>query len=476
MKPSTQSKGYMVIMVLVFSAVFVTLMLGLSGFVLLQQQTTEKKEYGEQAFHIAEAGLEYYRWYLSHNEDDLTDGTGEPGPYEHVYADPEGGTIGAFSLNISGNISCGEITSVDIYSTGRVDADPENTRTVYGKYTRPSVAEYAYILNDNVWAGEDRHIYGPYHANGGIRMDGTNHSLVTSALEEWTCTSSFGCSPSQTVDGVFGDGNEALWSFPTEHVDFTGISLDLAHMKDRAQHGGGLYFPKVSSWTNREGYHVIFRSNGTIDVYEVTSTGRVSSDPVGRATGDNYEEIRNRSFVGSYEIPEDCGLLFFEDNVWIEGTVDGKITVVAANVVETDVDPNVYIIDDIDYVHNDGTSGVTIVGEHSVLIVYDIPYNLSLSGVFIAQKGSFGRNLYSGSYSKRGTLTMNGSIVSNGRVGTKWTTSYCFWFLWWRICTDDWSGFSERNNSYDRQLAGDPPPFTPYMDDEYRFVEWREEE
>ncbi|MBC8465119.1 MAG: hypothetical protein H8D63_01995 [Parcubacteria group bacterium] len=477
----THSRGYMVITVLVFGAVFVTLMLGLSGFVLVQQRATEKKEQGEQALQIAEAGLEYYRWYLSHFENDVTDGTGESGPYEHTYSDPEGGVIGAFSLNITGNISCGEITSIDIYSTGWVDEDPDNSRTVYGKYTRPSVAEYAYILNDNVWAGGDRQIYGQYHANGGIRMDGTNHSMVTSALEEWTCTSGFDCVPSRTESGVFGDGNDTLWAFPVEPVDFTGISLDLAHMKDRAQHGGGLYFPKVSNWRNREGYQVIFRSNGTVDIYEVTSTGRVSSDPVGRATGNNYEEIRNRSFEGNYTIPADCGLLFFEDNVWIEGTVSGKVTVVSANVIETDVDPNVYIIDDIEYASPDGSHGLTLIGEHSTLIAYDVPYTLDLSGVFIAQKGSFGRNRYSGSYSERGTLTINGSIVSNGRVGTKWDSSYCYWRPTWswpfvkKVCVENWSGFGQRNNSYDRQLAADPPPFTPYMDDEYRFVQWRQE-
>ncbi len=455
------------IMVLVFGAVFITLMGGLSGFVLMQKNVTEKKEYAEQALQIAEAGLEYYRWFLSHNPGDTTDGTGEPGPYEHIYADPEGGDIGTFSLNIAGTVSCSEITSIDIYSTGWVDADPDVTRTVYGKYTRPSVAEYAYVLNDNVWAGSDRQIYGPYHSNLGIRMDGTNHSIVTSGVEEWRCTSSFGCSPSRDESGVFGDGpNTELWDFPAETVDFVGISVDLVHMKDRAQNGGGLYFPKVSNWRNREGYRVIFRESGTIDVYEVTSTRRVWSEPVGRATEDNYERIHSQHYVGNYDIPEECSLLFFEDNLWVEGEVEGRVTLVSANVTDPGTDTNVYLIDDITYA--DTQSGLTLLGEHSVLIAYDVPYNLELRGIFIAQMGSFGRNYYNPwwlSLSKRGVLEMTGSIVSNGRVGTKWTS--------WGSHV---SGFAQRYNSYDRQLAGDPPPFTPYMDDEYRFVEWRQEE
>jgi hypothetical protein len=477
MNDRDSSRGYMVMLVLVFGAVFVTILFGLTGFVLVQQKATEEKEDGYMAFHIAEAGLEYYRWFLAHHPDDTTDGTGEEGPYEHIYTDPEGGEMGMFSLDIQGNTSCGEITSIDIYSTGWVSDNTDLIKTVYGRYTRPSVAEYAYILNDNVWAGSDRQIYGPYHSNLGIRMDGTNHSVVTSGVETWTCTESFGCDTSQTVDGIFGDGSGSdLWVFPEETVDFNGMVLDIAHMKDRAQHGGGLYFPKVSNWRNREGYHIIFRENGTLDVYEVTSTARVYSDPVGKATGDNYEDIVSRSYVGNYALPDSCGLIFVEDNLWLEGTVSGKTTIVAGNIIDTNVEPNVYLIDDITYAEDDGSDGLTVVGEGSVLVVYQVPYDMELSGAFIAQTGSFGRNHYTGSYGKRGTLTMNGSIVSNGRVGTQWTVSSCIWILWWKICTSDWSGFANRINHYDRQLADDPPPFTPYMDDEYRFVEWRQEE
>ena len=58
---------------------------------------------------------------------------------------------------------------------------------------------------------------------------------------------------------------------------------------------------------------------------------------------------------------------------------------------------------------------------------------------------------------------MHGTIVSNGRVGTRWTSGNTFV-----------SGYNERFNTYDRNLAADPPPLTPHTSDDFRFIEWRE--
>jgi lipoprotein-anchoring transpeptidase ErfK/SrfK len=66
-------------------------------------------------------------------------------------------------------------------------------------------------------------------------------------------------------------------------------------------------------------------------------------------------------------------------------------------------------------------------------------------------------------YIKRNSLTMTGTIVSNGREGTKWTSNGVYV-----------SGFETRINSYDRDLVSDPPPLTPEVSDTYEFIEWRE--
>ncbi len=236
------NKGSITLLVVIFAGIMVVIFAGTTGFIFTQHRLQVKKADKELAVQIAEAGLDYYKWFLSHYPNDLQDGTGGPGPYEHEYNDPEGGAIGKFSLDVSGNNVCGSVASIDIESTGWTYDSPSIKRKVVGRYSRPSVAEFAYIIDDNVWAGSDREIKGKYHSNGGIRMDGENDSLVTSAVETWTCTSSFGCSPDQTVDGVFGSGEGFdLWQFPAEPIDFVGLTLDLAQMKDAAQNFGGVY-------------------------------------------------------------------------------------------------------------------------------------------------------------------------------------------------------------------------------------------
>ena len=463
-------------MVLVFAAVFVTIMIGLSGFIFVQNKASISKENREKALQVAEAGLQYYKWFLAHNPGDLTDGTGAPGPYVHDYYDPEGGSIGEFSLEVNGNSSCGNTISIDITSTGIMKNDPLISRKVFGKYSRPSVAEYAYIINTNVWAGSDRTISGKYHSNGGIRMDGTNESIVTSAVKDWLCTTSFGCTPDKAVDGIFGiSPNSHLWKFPTEQVDFTGIVQDFVNMKTQAQ-DSGLYFGPVGGESNQRGYHVILRSDKTADVYKVTRTKYhwgIHIDDLAAGWKKDYYTIDKETFLGNYAIPQNCSLLFFEDKIWIEGEVSGKVTVASADVSQPNYDPDVIINGNITYTSTDGTDGLTVLAENSILVPLYAPNDLEISGILIAQKGYFGRNLYGcwyAPYDKRNSLTMTGTIVSNERVGTKWG------YTSWPSCINEWSGFDTRINSYDRKLATDPPPLTPFVDDEYSFIEWREVE
>ena len=199
-------KGYLLVLILIFGAVFMTIMTGFLGFVVTQYKSQVFGYNKERALNIAEAGLNYYKWYLAHYPDDTTNGTGTPGPYVGVYSDPEGDPIGEYSLTVSSSSACGQAYAVDITSTGHTYADPNAARKIYARYARPTVAEYAYIINASVWAGSDRTIIGPYHSNGGIRMDGTSNSTVTSGQSSWSCDATFGCSPTATKDGVFGAG------------------------------------------------------------------------------------------------------------------------------------------------------------------------------------------------------------------------------------------------------------------------------
>jgi len=99
-----------------------------------------------------------------------------------------------------------------------------------------------------------------------------------------------------------------------------------------------------------------------------------------------------------------------------------------------------------------------------------VPDNMTTNGIFIAQNGRFGRNHYVTSYLPwwldgyvhRDTLTRNGSVISNGRVGTKWTSG-----------GTTVSGFHNRVTSFDQNQVDRPPPLTPETSDVYNFKDWR---
>lgn len=467
------------IMALVFGAVFLTVLGALSSVTLIQNKAQNASTGRVRALALAEAGLEYYRWYLAHNPGDLTNGTGAPGPYEIDYHDPEGGVTGTFTLDITDSSYCGQPpAAIDIASTGAPDDGTNVTRTIHGRYAQPTVALYSYVLNDSVWAGADRVISGPYHSNGGIRMDGTTNAPVTSSLSSWLCTSAFGCSPNQTVNGVFGTGpNQGLWSYPVPQVDFAGISADFSYLKTVAQ-SSGRYLPRYSTGSSNsaawdKGYHLIFNSNGTVTVRRVSNATSLNVTPLNSADGTTDRSlIGNETLYATYTLSSSCGLIFVEDKVWIEGTVSGKVTVVAANVTDTGVTPNVILNGNITYA--DSSSGLTVIGAHNILIAPNSPQTMTLNGVFIAQDGAFGRNLYlnnsrndcNATYEPRTSLTIHGTTVSNKRTGTKWVNG---------CGTGSDAGYQSRTDAYDRILATDPPPFTPIVSSDYEFVDWQEE-
>ncbi|MBA3789442.1 hypothetical protein H0X32_03590 [Patescibacteria group bacterium] len=475
---AAEPRGYLMLLALVFGAIFLTVLGALSGFVLSQNRLETATMGQSKGLGIAEAGLEYYRWHLAHFPTDIQNGTGQPGPYSLPYNDPEGGQTGTISLSITGNTACNKLTSVDIKSKGTPLDNPASFATIDARYALPTVAGYSYIVNDSVWAGADRTILGPYHSNGGIRMDGTANSPVTSSLSSWSCTSSFGCSPTQTEPGVFGAGpNQTLWSYPSPQIDFTAIAANFSTLKSTAQ-SSGLYFARISSGSSgnnaNKGYHLIFNSNGTVTVKKVTKETNVPSLPVDnqtiQTTQPDYTLINTETTLGTYTVSTSCGLIFVEDNTWIEGTVPSQITVVAANVVTAGVTPNVMLPDNITYSNASGISGLTVISANDILITPDSPQTMTLNGIFIAQGGAFGRNYYGSSgcpnsYEPRTMLTIHGTTVSNKRTGTKWFGG----------CGSGDAGYQTRVDAFDRGLSTNAPPFTPTVSTTYQFVDWRQE-
>lgn len=462
--------GYLVVLVLVFGAVFLVIISSFVGYVVSQNQVVNFRHEQARATDIAEAGLNYYKWYLAHYPDDVTNGTGLPGPYVHQYFDPEGGAIGEFSLDISSSTYCGSVASIEVTSTGYTYVNPDASSVVSARYTRPTVAEYSFITNGGVWYGDDRVITGPVHSNQGIRMDGHHNSFVGSGQSSWTCTSSYGCNPSQTVDGVYttsGYATPGLFSYPVSPVDFAGLTLDLGEMKNRADNHGGIYYGPSGGY----GYQVHFNGDGTVTIREVTSAPSywAYSSSQGWHTGER-NVINGSSFVATETVDSSCPLLYFEDKVWLSGDISQKVALAAAD-LSSGAETNIVLNGDIEYVAG-ASAGLLAIAEDDVDVGLVVPDDMRADGIYIAQNGRFGRNHYETAYLGssldpyviRDTLTRYGSVISNGRVGTRWTSGGV-----------TVSGFENRVTSFDRSQVDDPPPLTPETSDVYLFEDWRQE-
>lgn len=463
--------GSILILTIVFTAIFMILFSSLLGYLLVQYKWVSQKTEQERALQIAEAGVEYYRWHLAHFPKDITDGTGGPGPYVHVYEDPESGPIGEFSLEIGGEVLCDEVQVVQATSTGHTYADPNIKRTIIVRIARPTVADYSYLVDSNVWAGSSRTIVGPYHSNGVVRMDADNKSAVTSKITTAYCgpTGLGGCGGYwDTITGVYGSGtNPQWWLWGQPGVPFSNFDFDFGAMEGKAQ-TSGIYLPKVSDDTSSYGYYLELKNDASVDIYEVDSIWKWVEHytpgsqwiwmPELAGNMNNY-----RTFIRNEPIPQSCPLIYVSDRTWLEGTVTGKVTVVANDTGAAT--PDLFLQDDITYNIGGGTDGLTVLAEQNLLIPLYVPDYMTINGIFFAQKGAYGRSWYDNNewpyngYKEQTELNTNGTVVSKLRTGTQWGTS---------------QGFTIRNDSYDRNLAESPPAMTPFTSPNFRFIEWRE--
>ena len=479
-----REKGFIITYILIFAIVFSILLSALLGFILSQLKISKYEIASEQALYIAEAGLNRYRWYLVHKSQELLAGEELGCPpsdcsgceeCEYEFSLPGLGIIGGYTLEVEEVRPCDITTAITVTATAWTNNFPNSKRKVKLRYIKPSVADYSYILNHSVWAGSDRTIEGPYHSNGGIRMDGENNSLVSSEQTEWICTDSYGCyycPPECEIipgrqeclcSGVFttANGDESLFVMGADHFDFEGITVDLNQIKGLTKdEGKGLYIPP----SEELGYYVILNGRELI-VSKILELSRV------RAYNEEYGNFWEYSIISqtgtpSHYILDACGMVFIEDSIWAEGEVSGKITLISADLIDYKKETNVWLKDNITYLNGFGTDGLVLAGQRNVLITPDSPDYMDIYGIFIAQTGHFGRNHYASYYplyAKKEKLNIYGSIVSNGKVGTKWSSGGT-WL----------SGYRNRQNVYDPKLSIDPPPFLPCLTEEFGFKEWRE--
>lgn len=435
-------------------------MLGVLSYATIQLKTTRGSINREQAFQIAEAGVNYYQWHLAHFPNDFWDGNASttPGPYVHDFVDKDTNlTIGQFSLMITRPVTGSTITLIQ--STGYTTANPKLTRTVNVRYGIPSLATYAFLTNSDAWIGDTESISGQFHTNGGLRFDGTGNAPIYSAKATYSCTWTFGCSPTQTKPGIWGAAGQATknyWQFPVANVDFSSMTSDLSSIKSGAQTGGIYLAP-----SNASGYSLVFKNNGTVDIYKVTS---LKNDPSGQdvngSVHNNSLDYNSRSFQNNRAIPSN-GLIYIEDNTWVEGTVKGRVMLAAAVLpYNANTAPNIIIPNNIVYAAKDGTNSLGLLAQKDFLISYLAPSNLEIDAAIVAQNGSAQRWYYAGDTKTQ--ITIYGTTASFGT----WTWS---WVDGGSNCV---SGYCNTNTIYDGNLLYSPPPSFPLSSSGYQQISW----
>lgn len=461
-------KGTITPAILIITSSFIIVIYGLLFLLSIQLDYSHRQVASEKALDIAEAGVNYYRWHLAHDPIDFEDGTGATGPYIHDYLDPQGSKVGQYSLDITPPSNGSSIVTIE--STAWTDQYPKVKRKIIAKYGIPSLSTFSFLSNGSVWYGSGVTVNGKVHSNNGIRMDGTNTSLVTSAQDTYQCGTETGCFPPEDKPGVWGAGGDTgLWQFPVPIIDFDTISLDMASMRTAAQ-SVGLYLPP----SNKDGYHLIFFADGSVNVYKVNTTSWIEGYSVpGQGLGELgkggcrkvYQNISDETLIGTYNLSS-TPVIFAEDDLWVEGTVHGRTTVAAGKFPIQSSTAVIWIKNSIKYTTYDGSDVLGLVAQDDIYFTRDVPDNFQVDAVMLAQRGKIIRHGYfswcGGTYGAvKNSLTINGSIIS-------------YFKSYWNFGTAPDSGFITRTINYDSNVLYSPPPYFP-TSGEYEIISWQEE-
>jgi hypothetical protein len=493
MRKIKNKKGSALAYALVITSTAMIILVSMLGYIVSQLKFSSNRVEKEKAFQIAEAGIFWYRWYLAHEVAGKTaqeinnfwqsrTAYGDLNPYEQEFFDLEGGAIGKYRIEIDPPESGSTI--VIVKSTGWTYKMPDVTRTVQVRFRRPSWSEYSVLANDFMRFGEGTNVFGKIHSNKGIRFDGTANNIIFSSVANFDDPDhsggvEFGVHTHRRVPPLTGISSDALSSempptnpvpmrsdvflagrqFPVPEVSFNGVLSDLNFMKTQSQIiGSGLYFDDSD-----EGRHIILKTNGTMDVRNVLSYNTSSNS------------ITSEGAITTYSIP-DGGVVFVENNVWIEGSInDRRITIVAANLIGGN-QSNVYVgMNNILYTNSDGSDVIGIIAQKDIEVIRDSQDFLTIDAALLAQSGRVGREHYntwctswhkvwwwwvcdSWATDHKNTITVNGSMATNLRYGFAYT---------------DGTGYTNRILNFDNNLLYYPPPYFP-TGTEYSIDLWEE--
>jgi hypothetical protein len=484
----------------------------------------------QQAFNIAEAGLNYYLWHLNHNNTDYKDGQSTPttpgtygyGPYTHQYIDTNGVDEGTYTLYIQPPTTGSTI--VTVRSIGTADGI---TRTVQAQLGSPSFASYGVVSDSALWFGNTETADGPVDSNQGVRMDGPNTSTVSSANSTYvpsyqlggdgsTSESGVWCSSSVTSPVNCNTRSKSDWTYPVSSIDFNQVSSSLCTMKKVAfgdysatsslasqsnactqtpSTRTNAYIPETSSsFSTTKGYLIKLNSNNTYDLLKVNSENDQLSP---------YTSALNTTAIATGLSLPPSGVIFVEDNVWVltPTNFNSRVTI-ASGRLATSNNTDIVIAGPLLYANKNGTDEIGLVAEDSIFIAPYAPasaagyssgnFTYEVDGALLAENGNveYGENGDSASYPAgyrnspstcaQGWTGSNQSMTFYGSVATRQTWTWS-WLVGNNPCGNAAyssgngyiTGFLNDTTQYDYNLEYGPPPSYPVTAG-YNILSWRE--
>jgi Tfp pilus assembly protein PilX len=472
----------------------------------------------QKAFNIAEAGINYYLWHLSHNQTDYKDGQTTPttpdpvlgyGPYVHNYIDANAVNEGTYTLWIKPQGGGSTIATVE--AIGKV-TNSTVRRTVQAQIGAPSFASYAVVSDSALWFGNNESADGPVHSNQGIRMDGSSDNDVTSANSTYTPDFSVGgdglshpgvwCSSSVTSPVNCNTRVKDSWLYPVPSIDFNQVTSALCTMKKTAfldypstsalasQANAcsltpvtktAAYLPQRSaSYSLTKGYLIELNNNGTYNLSYVNGENDTKS---------SYSSALTLQSIASNIALPPSGVIFTEDNVWVRSnpTFHGRVTIAAGKLASASNTAEIVIASPLLYSTKNGADAIGLVSQDSVTIApYAIPttatFNFEIDGAMLAEAGNVEFPVTYRSASNKCTTGYVNPAQTFQFYGS--AAMRQIWTWNWEVggpCgnaafdpTNGWiSGVEHTTTSYDYNLQYNPPPSYP-ITSTYNVLSWRE--
>jgi hypothetical protein len=407
----------MLVVVAAMAILFIlsTMLITISVFQVTQAQREESRM---KALHIADAGLNAY---LAELRRDTGYGT------THPTLGPLGSPDGTWTVSVTTTTGALVVRSVGTIQNAK---GATTQRTLVSRVVFPTYADYAILSNDDITIGAAATFYGKVRSNSWI----DNLGKVYADASKFT--------PGQLwAAGTITDETNSIPKRPTQasyihanapKVDFGQITGDMTILQTTAT-GSGTSFTNLASPSL--GYKVVL-SGGTYSLYKVTGGNKYTGN------------LTFSAIVGQQNmaIPA-AGVLYFNDDVWVEGTYNAMVTVAVTgdimltkNIAPTD--PNSVF-----------TCGLVAQNNIWIPIAYPLSQlagTISIQAALVAVTGQCGAYFQSG-----GPL----------RTSAQFIGSRAYFVTSGLVLTDNSAGFNQRLYDYDERLDTYAPPKFPVIHD-----------